>query len=256
MGTLSIPPVRITVRIDYYVPRYVTRIWYCGWCANGPFSLLIDAACLYCHRHRDQYSNFQLKKLPHNLSYVHTGPDPRFENLGTDSVSAADTASETETSATALSVLFTSQADSVSSKNLRVVAATNKTSLLVASNDQTLPQEQSSWEQKAASPDISGPLKDLSANLSEGNVSQLRLTGKQSWLEECLSVNPEDPWNSEWVVYAARTPLPGEFSYSLETGQPATTSRRRPYNLRRRAEVASLEIMGVLANLAGEGTGP
>lgn len=60
---------------------------------------------------------------------------------------------------------------------------------------------------------------------------------KESRIRQYL-YSEDSPWNQEWVVYVARTPLPGESSFSVETLEPAIASPRRAYSSRRRAEVA------------------
>ena len=93
-------------------------------------------------------------------------------------------------------------------------------------------------EQVITSSNHPAPLKGSSVNVNKHNLSQIVSPDKHSRLEDYLSVNPEDPWNHEWVAYAARPRFPGESVFSSETWEPATTPRRQRYSPARRADVA------------------
>lgn len=67
---------------------------------------------------------------------------------------------------------------------------------------------------------------------------------KHLLLGNFLSANSDSPWNQYWVLLAARNCLPGESCLSLETMEPITTPRRRPYRTVRRAEVAYTRTHG------------
>lgn len=223
--------------------------WYCGWCGFGPHSSLSDFACCECHRRRDEHFRVEDIIFPYQRSYHEAGPNPESnqhpEHPGARSVLATNTesvrsraASKSEGSSPAKLSVNRSPANSVSSKDSNAAIDAGNGDSGLAPNALIPPTVSSSWEQKTASQDDPATRKDAGGNLNKNNVSQTGSVDKQSRLNDYLSVNPEDPWNQEWVVYAARTPLPGEASYLLETGEPATTPRRRRYDRRRRAEVA------------------
>ena len=220
---------------------------YCGWCGSGPLSYISDVGCWSCNRLRGGYSITRLEHgIPSSTWFDHrAGTNRQSEDPGVHSTSAVHrgsassrAASKAEATVPEESVVDPSRANSVSSKESNAVSDTGTASLEGTPIEQIPPTVPSSWRQKAAFPDVSEIRNDPSVNLDKGSVAQIGSIDKQSRLNDYLSVNPEDPWNQEWVVYAARTPLPGESSYSLETGEPATTPRRRPYDSRRRAEVA------------------
>ena len=157
--------------------------------------------------------------------------------------SAVDT--ESVTLPPAPSSLHLTPAESIPSKNSRPSSHRAPSPSQLTASGPT--PEQASWEQEAVTLDTLVASKDSVVsfdNNSYNNALPIGQAGKLSRLRDYLSVNPEDPWNQEWVVYAARTPLPGESSFSLQTGEAATTSRRRRYNTRRRAEVAFTRING------------
>lgn len=209
------------------------QAWYCGWCGFGPLSFVNDIACCVCYRPRDGYCRFEGIRLD-TRSHHSAGPNSQYEDPGSHSVSNVDT----ESRSTRESSVNQSPANSESPKHSRIGLGTDSVTLGLAPNDLIPSAVHSSWEQKFASPDDPVARKAPGVNLIQDNVLQLDTIDKQSPLNDYFSVNSDDPWNQEWVVYAARTLLPGESSYSLETGEPATTSRRRPYDPRRRAEVA------------------
>lgn len=35
------------------------RIWYCGWCHNGPMSIALDSFCLFCRRRKDIHAKLE-----------------------------------------------------------------------------------------------------------------------------------------------------------------------------------------------------
>ncbi len=228
--------------------------WYCGWCGFGPLSFLNDIACCICHRRRDGYCRFEGIRFD-TRSHHSAGPNLQYEDPGAHSVSAVNTesgltraASHGEAPSPEKSSANLSPADSESSRHSGVVIDTDSLNIGLVPNNLKLSTVHSSWEQQTASPVDPAIRKGPGGNLVEDNVLKIGSTDKQSRLNDYLSVDPEDPWNQEWVVYAARTPLPGESSYSLETGEPATTSRRRPYDPRRRAEVAFTRNNGGACN--------
>lgn len=218
-------------------------VWYCGWCGFGPLSVVTDVACCTCHRLRDQHCSVD-NVVSYPTSNHHSGPDPgpkpQPEGPRLRSVSATDAESVRSRAAPSPADISvdTSPTNPASTKGSHPIIDTATANLGLPPNDLIPPTVRSSWEPDTASPNHPVTRKDTAVNLNKDNVSRIDSIDKQSWLNEYLSVNPEDPWNHEWVVYAARTPLPGEASYLLETGEPATTSRRRRYNRRRRAEVA------------------
>ena len=218
-----------------------TRAWYCGWCGiAGPLSLSNDVACWNCSRRRDGYSIIESRYDDRFSTSTGHQAGPHSQSVSAVATESVDprAASKGEATLPGESVVDPSQANSVSSKEANAVIDAGNASLDGAPNELVPPTVPSSWSQKAASSDVPVIRNDPSVNLGKGSIAQIGSIDKQSRLNDYLSVNPEDPWNQEWVVYAARTPLPGESSYSLETGEPATTSRRRPYGPRRRAEVA------------------
>ena len=218
------------------------QAWYCGWCGFGPLSFVNDIACCICHRRRDLSCTFEgISFDPWSHHYAGLNSEP--QHSGAHSVSAVNTesgltraASQGAAPSPEKSSVNLSPADSESSKHSKIVIDTDNLNLGVVPNNLKPSAVHSSWEQQTASPVDPGIRKGPGVNLH--NVLQIDSIDKQSRLNDYLSVSHDDPWNQEWVVYAARTLLPGESSYSLETGEPATTSPRRPYDPRRRAEVA------------------
>ncbi|MCJ1473367.1 hypothetical protein MMC13_002018 [Lambiella insularis] len=78
---------------------------------------------------------------------------------------------------------------------------------------------------------------------NEYSILGIESQDKELQLQQCL-FHQDGPWNHEWVVYVARTPLPGESSFSAETLEPAIAPRRRAYTSQRRAEVAYVRSNG------------
>lgn len=216
--------------------------WYCcGWCGVGQLSYSSDSACCRCHRRIDGHRTSRVEHIrscprSYHQAALNPGSNPQSEDLGVRSVNTESVRSKA--ASPAKPSVNRSPANSLSSKDSNAAIDAGNGNSGLAPNALIPPTVRSSWEQKTASQDDPVTRKDAGANLNKNNVSQTGSIDKQSRLNSYLSVNPEDPWNQEWVVYAARTPLPGEASYLLETREPATTPGRRRYDRRRRAEVA------------------
>ncbi|KAI9876686.1 MAG: hypothetical protein M1830_005959 [Pleopsidium flavum] len=186
------------------MPTYNRVYYYCGWCKHGPFSCSLDEFCPNCQRLRDRTSIVDYGIVTGNS--LLDGPAQAQAQLDLQ-----DPLPEEYTEPPTQPRVPEGGHDE---QNIEPV----------------ITPSESSTSPKKSSPDV-----------NDRNSSR---TGKHSLLEDYLCIKPEDAWNQELVAYAARTRLPGEFSFSVETGEPATTPRRRRYSPRRRAEVAHVRNNG------------
>ncbi len=180
------------------MPLGYSRVFYCGWCQHGPISWSFNDFCPNGHRLRDRTCI---------VEYITATVDRLLDTPGQTpaQLDLQDASSEEYTQPPTPPAASEGEHDEQ-----------NIESVITPSESSTSP-------------------KDSRANVNDSNISR---TWKHSLLEDYLCIKPEDPWNQELVAYAARTRLPGESSFSVETGEPATIPRRQRYNPRRRAEVA------------------
>ena len=176
-------------------------VFYCGWCDDGPHSILLNEHCPKCHHLRDGYAAIEVSVGSDHLAHPQDITPTESPRLADQYESAKPQDFPSSPASTTSSIEDLKQ---------------EITSTYTLSNSQ-------GKQSKSALNSFIGP--------------QCGLIDKSSLIEDYL-FNPENPWNNNLNAFAVSIPLPGQSSFLLSTLETATAPLRQPYSPSRRAEVA------------------
>lgn len=231
--------------------------WYCGYCSYGPHHISYHAFCVICNRRTDHTAELEGIRLTHVSGLTPTAISLASEQLsniiqGTCAQEArSEKSSFWATESTKESNNYFSVAQVLPDTESERHVAVSTGAVRKLAEDSAAPFSRLPLPERLHIGDEDLRLvarasqKVNSSNLCAldyHNLLRGEFVSKAAQIEAFLS-NPNSPWNSQLIAYS-RVTLPGESSFSLETGEPATAPRRQPHSPRRRMEILQTRRFG------------